>query len=781
MNMKKLLFAIIAACCIAPSILPQTTPTPLYVVRIFNVSSVWAGECATDVIDNRSQYTRQSDYHSYLATGTGTWTVTLQYSDTSCAGPFTSFGSAGVITQASNPAIGYGNGYHPFIKLSFSGANASTVRLTYTAWKQAYVSTSVGSLTFPLTIPQGGTNGTTVIDAKANLDIVPPVASDYSFTAQAPGGSLIAGGVNQAVTLTPCPVGVAGADTAHYIYITGGTGSAEAVAITGGTCTSGASSGTITITPANNHSGAWTVVSATNGIQEAICSRSSAGGQVNVASDTTLLANVSTCGKTTVEVEKFSGVTISGAFKVIGGSFVNITGSARMLINGVALFNVKAYGAKGDAVFGGVGTDDTTAIQNAINAARTAVGTNLPGGGIIFFPRGGYMISNLDMTNIAANYGIVVQGSGPGATIIYAKAGTSSYGTSTGHLFDLTGSSGLTFKDLQVGGDAVGPVPTTAFFMAPSNTLTTNVIEFGNILVTGRYSAATMYNFGMVSSDSRKMILYNYKTGVSYTMYTTSTNALSLASAYTTVYASSSGVSNLTFFDCEFHHFGDSSGFPIKSNGTSNVLFVGGNISSNNSQAAYYVLDTETSYIGFHSVAFYSDLGPAPANAFNVISGASTDGFDVRGSRFQTLSGFVGGAGVIIGGSAASPGPSGHSTVGTAVSAGSTVYMNTAGHDATIANIYQPLGARAIVSGAYCTSSVSPGSGQTFTFTLMQGSSTATAVTMTISDSATSASDVTHYATIGQSSPGEPWAWRAVASGGATSARLACTSSMILW
>lgn len=85
---------------------------------------------------------------------------------------------------------------------------------------------------------------------------------------QTPGGAL-SSGLSQTITLNPCPLGVAGADTNHYLYISGGTGTPEAALITGGTCTSGAATGTVILTPANSHSGGWIIGSATGGIQEA--------------------------------------------------------------------------------------------------------------------------------------------------------------------------------------------------------------------------------------------------------------------------------------------------------------------------------------------------------------------------------------------------------------------------------------------------------------------------------------------------------------------------------
>jgi hypothetical protein len=98
--------------------------------------------------------------------------------------------------------------------------------------------------------------------------------ANYNFTPQAPGGALIQGGVNQAITLAPCPAGIIdGSGNWTQLQIYGGTGLAEALRPTGGTCTSGAASGTIIVTPAYGHSGSWQISSATAGIQEALNSQ----------------------------------------------------------------------------------------------------------------------------------------------------------------------------------------------------------------------------------------------------------------------------------------------------------------------------------------------------------------------------------------------------------------------------------------------------------------------------------------------------------------------------
>lgn len=193
----------------------------------------------------------------------------------------------------------------------------------------------------PLTVPNGGTGATsltgivqgnttsamTAVAASSQLQTLrrqanqtsttyqfatPPylVNTDFDFS-QSPSGTLTAA-VGATATLTPCPLGVNGADSGHYLYV-GTVGTPEAVLITGGTCTSGATTGTVTFTPANNHSAGWTLVSATSGIQEAVCATSTATPEVTVRGASTLNANVSYCGKTAAQITVSDGATFSGS------------------------------------------------------------------------------------------------------------------------------------------------------------------------------------------------------------------------------------------------------------------------------------------------------------------------------------------------------------------------------------------------------------------------------------------------------------------------------------
>jgi hypothetical protein len=141
----------------------------------------------------------------------------------------------------------------------------------------------------------------------------PPVfvSKTYKFPPQTPGGTLVVG--NNAIIVSPVPLGVNGTNANHYLYVSGGTGAAEACLITGGTAVAGAQSGTIIISCANAHSGAWTIQSATAGIQEAIYSAGQVG---NVAQGAILIpaGNYSIYGTITLP---YNGCTLRGLGRLV--------------------------------------------------------------------------------------------------------------------------------------------------------------------------------------------------------------------------------------------------------------------------------------------------------------------------------------------------------------------------------------------------------------------------------------------------------------------------------
>lgn len=115
-------------------------------------------------------------------------------------------------------------------------------------------------------------------------------APNFDFPAQSPLTSISPG--SNTINLAPVPRGVNHADTKHYLYISGGTGTAESVLIAGGNAVPGAPTGTITFTAANSHSGAYTVRSANCGITEAEYSAPTTGAMIYIPNPCTVHAPI---------------------------------------------------------------------------------------------------------------------------------------------------------------------------------------------------------------------------------------------------------------------------------------------------------------------------------------------------------------------------------------------------------------------------------------------------------------------------------------------------------
>lgn len=131
----KAVFAIAATGILAG----QSTQQPLTYAAVSNITST------STVIDNRSSFTRQSDYHGFCATGSGTWSATIQYSDVSSAGPWITFPyGTTAVTNASTTCYGYSFTYKPYIRFLIVG----TVSVNYTGMKSFWlpVVQSVSSL-----------------------------------------------------------------------------------------------------------------------------------------------------------------------------------------------------------------------------------------------------------------------------------------------------------------------------------------------------------------------------------------------------------------------------------------------------------------------------------------------------------------------------------------------------------------------------------------------------------------------------------------------------------
>lgn len=113
-----------------------------------------------------------------------------------------------------------------------------------------------------------------------------------------------------------------------------------------------------------------------------------------------------------------------------------------LLDKGSEVFNVKAYGAVGDD-----STDDTTAIQSAINAASSA------GGGVVFFPQGTYKITAaLALKSFVSLIGVGCGSEEKGSTIHQTSTSLSALqGTNTTDVME-----SITIEQLRIAGPASG-------------------------------------------------------------------------------------------------------------------------------------------------------------------------------------------------------------------------------------------------------------------------------------------------------------------------------------
>jgi hypothetical protein len=159
-------------------------------------------------------------------------------------------------------------------------------------------------------------------------------------------------------------------------------------------------------------------------------------------------------------------------------------------------FNVKDYGATGDGV-----TDDTEAIQDAVQAMRDAMDEEPYGFGFnllpayLYFPPGRYYVTDsINLQNMkgtvpsTVGWGII----GYGATVDAATSGKT--------LFDCLGSSNAYVRGLQVLGNPGNPTPGTtpayAFQLGNLTTAftTTGDWAFQDVFIHGWFTHAPIYH-----------------------------------------------------------------------------------------------------------------------------------------------------------------------------------------------------------------------------------------------------------------------------------------------
>ena len=317
-------------------------------------------------------------------------------------------------------------------------------------------------------------------------------------------------------------------------------------------------------------------------------------------------------------------------------------------------YDVLAYGAKGNS-----STDDTAAIQAAVDAAKLT-------GGIVYFPPRGtatYLCGALDLNNIgtgSTTWGVILMGAGWQSTRLSIASGQSAT-----NWFECIGALALQIRDMQIGTTTSGSTTADAecgVLLAAASGATVaaaaNAIHLGpGLRITGRFSKAALYVYGVPSSDYFDVDLYNYYRGASRGVWLTATNDGSAAAHFTSaaIGTGTQGISDIAMRSVEIHElsrYNDattaSSAIGLSLEGVTNFKFSAGNISGNNaSQYVELKNYASTGNISFDNVTFYREgtSGTISSNVFKIVTGTShhVRGLDLQNLNIQASSGIVGG------------------------------------------------------------------------------------------------------------------------------------------
>jgi hypothetical protein len=283
------------------------------------------------------------------------------------------------------------------------------------------------------------------------------------------------------------------------------------------------------------------------------------------------------------------------------------------LSSGAQIFvNVKTYGATGDGT-----TDDTAAIQSAINAVRSA------GGGVVFFPQGTYIVSiSLNFTGMV---GFEVWGSGLGGTTIRLNtAGTPG--------IDLTGSRNYSFRNMLIFAGSGTNSPNVVILKARNNTLASvGLSEFNNVQIespnSGTTCKAVVYSYASEDDSYVKCNLYTHVASTP-ALYITSKNDLSVTSLYQTIATGeqSNTVVNFTsgsILDTSAGS-GATSAYPVYLHNARDITFFNSSMVANG-DAFFYLLSDGPSNLVDELNVIGVRFEPGSANPLYVFKGDATN------------------------------------------------------------------------------------------------------------------------------------------------------------
>lgn len=467
----------------------------------------------------------------------------------------------------------------------------------------------------------------------------------------------------------------------------------------------------------------------------------SAAGNYKAVSDGAMASGSTTLTSATAsfaagDVGKY--IAVQGAATAGANLFTTIAGFTNSTT--VTLTSGNASGGAISGKFVEWGTDDTSAIQSAINAARTA------GGGVVYVPLGNYLVSRLDMTG-SGSPTVILVGDGVNASRLWPK-NDATYGTATGHVIDLTGAAFDQIENLQIGGYYSLPRPTTAIFMAQIASGASNRVSLSHVYVSGQFSVATIYDYGVPSMRWASSDFYNYASGAGTWNVGNfnSTNPASLSSSFATVTTGTQSMSDFECDDCEFHKFAGAgaNNEVLSLTGVNNLTFLSGVISGGATQ--YVTFNGANTNVAFRSMSMETESQPVtPTNAYNLASASTLNGFDINQTSYILGGNVLAGTGAL---QSFKNGQQYQANSAGSLAANTTYYVGTGVNDtAAASNAASLVTENSLVCNMRAFTSASPGTGQSYTITL-QDNGANTALTTTFSNSTNTGGDQTHCAQV---------------------------------
>lgn len=347
-------------------------------------------------------------------------------------------------------------------------------------------------------------------------------------------------------------------------------------------------------------------------------------GATNINTGWVLSASVVTVGTDPVTFNQFSNsspgvVSLGGQSGILTCGTGMVCSGSNVAANGAVVANVKTdYGAVGDCA-----TDDTTAFQNAINAAAAAGGQ-----GVVYVPPVAsgkcYLVSAINATGLS---NFTIQGNGDKSLI--EPHGTSAVNH---NWFDLSIASNVSLRDLKIGYDGA-TVPSVLFMSGMTAGARPTGIRFYRVNIASHTTQALFYGFGnaannnqnvgMSCEDSTWVQLHNGSAQVNpYLRNTTidldGSNSKSLGSDYVTFTSGAQGTLAIALNNCMFTDFPAGFGSGSRDNNAGGIVNLVGNLIMNGG--------------GFRCVCFadlilWGTAGGSVENAvFNVVDFENADG-----------------------------------------------------------------------------------------------------------------------------------------------------------